>query len=223
MIVLFSVFFSGIGKLWPPLGPKDSAAEVTDFLVTENVWVRLGIAGSMLVAALALPFHAAIVLRIRRVEGQFGMLSLTQLLAAAVFTPAFIFSLIALATAAFRPSERGAEITQAFNDMFWLWFIGIVGTLVVQNTTLAIASFIDTTEPTTFPRWYGYLNIWVMMLSLPGCVVVMMNDGPLAWNGVFAFYIPGLALVTWMIVTSVVISRSITAQEAAERHAATAQ
>ncbi|WP_137148425.1 hypothetical protein [Mycolicibacterium sp. CR10] len=223
MIVLFSVFFSGIGKLWPPLGPKDSAAEVTDFLVTENVWVRLGIAGSMLVAALALPFHAAIVLRIRRVEGQFGMLSLTQLLAAAVFTPAFIFSLIALATAAFRPSERGAEITQAFNDMFWLWFIGIVGTLVVQNTTLAIASFIDTTEPATFPRWYGYLNIWVMMLSLPGCVVVMMNDGPLAWNGVFAFYIPGLALVTWMIVTSVVISRSITAQQAAERYAATAQ
>ncbi|NVN49932.1 hypothetical protein [Mycolicibacterium hippocampi] len=223
MIVLFSVFFSVIGKLWPPPGPRDTAGEVTQFLVDENLWVRLGIAGSMLVAALALPFHAAIVLRIRRVEGQFGMLSMTQLLAAAVFTPAFIFSLIALATAAFRPSERGIEITQAFNDMFWLWFIGIVGTLVVQNTTLAIASFVDTTEPSTFPRWYGYLNIWVMMLSLPGCVVVMMNDGPLAWNGVFAFYIPGLALVTWMITTSVVISRSITAQEAAERQAVAAE
>ena len=144
------------------------------------------------------------------------MLSLTQLLAAAVFTPAFIFSLIALATAAFRPSERGAEITQAFNDMFWLWFIGIVGTLVVQNTTLAIASFIDTTEPTTFPRWYGYLNIWVMMLSLPGCVVVMMNDGPLAWNGVFAFYIPGAALTVWMFTTTYVLLRGIKAQQRAE-------
>jgi hypothetical protein len=95
-------------------------------------------------------------------------------------------------------------------------FIGIVGTIIVQNITLAIASFIDKTEPQTFPRWYGYLNLWVALLSLPGCVVVVFNDGPLAWHGVFAFYIPGLALTVWMFSTTYVLNRGIKAQQLAE-------
>jgi hypothetical protein len=217
MIVLFSTCFSGIARLFPPLSPTSSAEEIAEFFVDYKLWVRLGIAGGLLTAVLALPFHAALVLRIRRVEGQFGMLSMTQLFAATIFTPAFLFSLMALATAAFRPEQRPPEITQALNDLYWLWFIGIVGTLVVQNTTLAVAAFIDSTDPPTFPRWYGYLNLWVATLSLPGCVVVVFNDGPLAWNGVFAYYIPGLALVVWMLLTTVVMLRSISAQQAAEK------
>ena len=52
-------------------------------------------------------------------------------------------------------------------------------------------------------------------LSLPGCVVVVFNDGPLAWNGVFAFYIPGLVLVIWLFSTTAVMLKSIKAEQAA--------
>jgi hypothetical protein len=144
------------------------------------------------------------------------MLSITQLFAATIFVPALLFPFLVLAAAAFRPESRSPEITQALNDVFWLMFIGIVGTIIVQNITLAIASFIDKTEPQTFPRWYGYLNLWVALLSLPGCVVVVFNDGPLAWHGVFAFYIPGLALTVWMFSTTYVLNRGIKAQQLAE-------
>ena len=113
--------------------------------------MRFGLAGALLAAALALPFHAAIVLRIRRAEGQWGMLSITQMLAAAIFTPAMMFSLMALAAAAFRAGQRDPQITQALNDLFWLWFIGIVGTIVIQNITLAIASFTDRADPADVP------------------------------------------------------------------------
>lgn len=116
--------------------------------------------------------------------------------------------------AAYRPEERSAELTQALNDIFWLWFIGIVGTIIVQNVTLAVAAFVDATDPPTFPRWYGYLNLWVATLSLPGCVVVVFNEGPLAWNGIFAFYIPGLVLLVWIFATTAVMLKSIRAQQA---------
>ena len=119
----------------------------TLLLATENLWVRFGLAGALLAAALAIPFHAVIVLRLRRAEGQWGMLTLTQVLAAAIFTPAMMFSLMALAAAAFRAGQRDPQITQAFSDFFWLWFIGIVGTIVMQNLTLAIASFTDKGDP----------------------------------------------------------------------------
>lgn len=222
MILLYGTSFSGIAKLFPPLSPTASADEIAAFMVDNKLWVRFGVAGAMLTATIALPFLAAIVLRIRRAEGRFGMLSMTQLFAATIFVPALIFPMLMLAAAAFRPEERSPEITQALNDVFWLWFIGIVGTIVVQNITLAVASFTDKSDPLTFPRWYGYLNLWVATLSMPGCVVVVFNDGPLAWNGIFAFYIPGLVLVTWIFATTYVMVRSIKAQEAAERQLAPA-
>ncbi len=146
----------------------------------------------MLTATIALPFLAAFVLRLRRAEGRLGhvvddpAVRRHDLRSGAAVLPC-CFS----AAAAFGPEQRPPEITQALNDVFWLWFIGIVGTIVIQNITLAIASFTDKADPPTFPRWYGYPQPLGGDAFLPGCVVVVFNDGPLAWNGVFAFYIPG--------------------------------
>jgi hypothetical protein len=216
MIILYGTSLSGIARMFPPLSPVASPEEIAEFYVDHKIWIRIGVAGCLLTSVIALPFLATIVLRIRRIEGQWGMLSITQLFAATIFVPALLFPFLIMAAAAFRPESRPPDITQALNDVFWLMFIGIVGTIIVQNITLAIASFIDKTDPQTFPRWYGYLNLWVALLSLPGCAVVVFNDGPLAWHGVFAFYIPGAALTIWLFSTSYVLNRGIKAQQLAE-------
>ena len=216
MILLYGTCLSGIARMFPPLSPVSSPEEIAEFFVDHKIWIRVGIAGCLLTSVIALPFLATIVLRIRRVEGQWGMLTMTQLFAATIFVPALLFPFLVLAAAAFRPESRPPDITQALNDVFWLMFIGIVGTIIMQNITLAIASFVDKTDPQTFPRWYGYFNLWVALLSLPGCVVVVFNDGPLAWHGVFAFYIPGLALTLWLFSTTYVLLRGIKAQRLAE-------
>jgi hypothetical protein len=57
---------------------------------------------------------------------------------------------------------------------------------------------------------------------LPGGAVMVFNDGPLAWNGVFAFWIPLVAFSVWMIAVTVVMLQSIGAQQAAERALVTA-
>jgi hypothetical protein len=121
-----------------------------------------------------------------------------------------------LSAAAFRPEKRNPEITQALNDVFWLMFVGIVGTLVVQALVLTTAAFVDKSEPPTFPRWFGYLNAWYALLALPGGAVVIFNSGPLAWNGAFAFWIPLVAFSFWMIAVTVVLLRSISLEQATE-------
>ena len=87
MILLYGASFSGIAQLFPPLSPAASAAEIAGFFVDHKLWIRFGVSGALLSAVLALPFLATIVLRIRRVEGGWGMLSMTQLMAATVFVP----------------------------------------------------------------------------------------------------------------------------------------
>ena len=132
MLALFFVFFMLIGKLIPPLSPTLSAQQVTDFLIANKLRVRVGLAFSLLAACVALPFLATICLRVRRVEGKWGVLSVTQIFAGVIFVPGFLFPMMVLAAAAFRPEQRDPAITQALNDVFWLMFVGIVGTLVVQ-------------------------------------------------------------------------------------------
>jgi hypothetical protein len=217
MLVLFGLFFMLIGKLVPPLSPTSSASEIAQFLITNKLRVRVGIALTLLAACVALPFLAVICLRVRRVEGKWGVLSVTQLFAGVIFVPGFLFPLMVLAAAAFRPEQRSPEITQTLNDVFWLMFVGIVGTLVVQALVLTAATFIDRCEPATFPRWFGYFNVWYALLAVPGGAVVIFNDGPLAWNGVFAFWIPLVVFTAWMIAVSVVLQRSISAEEAAAK------
>jgi hypothetical protein len=215
-IVLFLLFFALIAGLIPPPSPTSNAQEIARFFVDHKLRVRLGVALSLLGTCVALPFLAVICLRVRRVEGKFGVLALTELFALVIFVPAFIFPVLAEAAAAFRPEQRPPEITQALNDVFWLTFIGIVGPNLTQALVLTVATFVDRNDPPTFPRWFGYFNVWFVLLSIPGSLVVVFNDGPLAWHGVFAFYIPGLALTVWMFSTTYVLNRGIKAQQLAE-------
>ncbi|MFZ0902359.1 MAG: hypothetical protein WAN71_00430, partial [Mycobacterium sp.] len=79
MLVLFFVFFMLIGKLIPPLSPTSSARDIADFLIANKLRVRVGLAFSLLAACVALPFLATICLRVHRVEGKWGVLSVTQI------------------------------------------------------------------------------------------------------------------------------------------------
>jgi hypothetical protein len=216
MLVLFGVFFILVAGLVPPLSPTANAEQITAFLVEHKLRVRIGIALTLLAAPLALPFLAVICLRIRRIEGKWGVLSVTQIFAGVIFVPGFLFPMMVLAAAAFRPEHRPPEITLALDDVFWLMFVGIVGTLLIQAGVLAIASFVDRTDPPTFPRWFGYLNLWYAVLATPGGAVMIFNNGPLAWNGVFAFWVPLVAFGVWIISLVVVNLRSIGAEQAAE-------
>jgi hypothetical protein len=216
MLILFGICFVLIGGLIPPLSPTSSAQQIAQFFIDHKLRVRLGVALTLLAVPAAMPWLAVICLRIRRIEGKWGLLSVTQVFAGVVFVPGFVFPLMVLGAAAYRPEHRPPEVTEALNDVFWLMLIGIVGPAIVQVLVMAAAAFLDGTDPPTFPRWFGYLNIWFALLALPGGAVVLFNDGPLAWNGVFAFWIPLAAFTIWMIAVTVVMLRSISAQDAAE-------
>jgi hypothetical protein len=131
----------------------------------------------------------------------------------------FGFSLCAIfaVAAGYRP-DRNPDVTQALNDVFWFIFVGLVGPLITQVVILAFAVFIDRRTVPSFPRWFGYFNLWYAVLGVPGCAIYLFKTGPLAWNGMFAFWIPLTVFCIWQVVTSVMLSKAVDV-EAAEREA----
>jgi hypothetical protein len=127
------------------------------------------------------------------------------------------YSALLGATAAYRP-ERNPDVTQALNDFLWFAIIGFAGPLIIQVVILAFAVFNDGREVPSFPRWFGYFNIWYAVLGVPSCAIYLFKGRPLAWNGLIAFWIPFGAFGVWMIVTTVMLVRAVDI-EAAEREA----
>ncbi|MCX2934558.1 hypothetical protein ORI20_30275 [Mycobacterium sp. CVI_P3] len=214
-MLLYGVSYAGVARMFPPLPPTWSPEQVTEFFIDHKIWVRVGIAAALVFAASMFPFLATLVQRIRRAEGHWGMLTMVQLFSAMIFALPMMFSLFLVAVAAYRPESRPPEIMQTLNDLFWMSIVAIVGPFILQNITLAIASFVETANPPVFTRWYGYFNLWVALLSLPAGALVIFNDGPLAWNGVFAFYLSVTATFVWIIVTTRLMLRGINAEERA--------
>lgn len=98
-------------RLIPPLSPTSSAQEIAAFFVDHKLRVRIGVVLTALFTAFFMPFLTAICLRIRRIEGTWGVLSITQIFGGVVFVPGFMFPMMILATAVYWPEQRPVEIT----------------------------------------------------------------------------------------------------------------
>jgi hypothetical protein len=217
MLGAFFVMFWGIAGLIPPMNPNASAAQIAHIYSEHHLRLSIGLAMMILLAFLFAPFFALLSRQVRRIEGYWGVMSLTQILLSVTFPFGFALCSIFAVAAAYRP-ERNPDVTQALNDVFWFIFVGLVGPLITQVVILAFAVFIDKRQVPSFPRWFGYFNIWYAILGVPGCAIYLFKTGPLAWNGMFAFWIPLTVFCIWMVVTTVMLVKSVDV-EAAERSA----
>ena len=211
----FMVMFWFIAGLIPPMSPALTAEQTAHIYSDHGLRIRIGLALMLLFAWLFAPFLALLSRQVRRIEGYWGVMSLTQVMLSVTFP--FGFSLCALfgVAAAYRP-ERNPDVTQALSDLFWFIFVGLVGPLITQVVILAFCVFIDRRQVPSFPRWFGYFNIWYAVLGVPGCAIFLFKTGPLAWNGIFAFWIPLTVFCIWWIVTAILLTKAVDV-EAAER------
>jgi hypothetical protein len=221
MVGAFLVMFWFIAGVIPPIRPSDTAEQIAQIYVEKQWRIRIGLALMILFAWLFAPFFALLSRQVRRIEGYWGVMSLTQILLSVTFPFGFSLCAIFAVTAAYRP-ERNPDVTQALNDIFWFIVVGLVGPLITQVIILAFAVFIDKRERPSFPRWFGYFNIWYAVLGVPGCAVYLFKTGPLAWNGMFAFWIPLTVFVIWMVVVTVMLVKAVDI-EATEREAHAAE
>ncbi|WP_051341905.1 hypothetical protein [Pseudonocardia spinosispora] len=213
MMVVFGIGFWGIAGLIPPPSPSMPAAELARFLTENQVRIRLGLVLSMLGAALGFAFPVGILLQMRRIEGESSPLAYIQLIGGLLTPVLFIFPMFAMAAAAYRPETRSPEITQVINDFGWLALVGFGGPAILQSIVIALAVFGDRRPEPVFPRWVGYFNVWVALLFLPGLLVICFHQGPLAWNGVFAFWVPLSVFGAWFAVMAAVLLRAIGQEE----------
>ena len=217
---LFTILlFGGWGLMAgfiPLISPADSAAQVAGAWRDHHTLTLLGLTIAMFGIALTLPFYLVISVQMRRTELRLPILSILQLAAGIIITAVLLIPMLVFIVGAFRP-ERSPALDQLVNDASYIMLILPWPPIMVQVFAIAAATFTDRRENPVFPRWFGYLNVWVGFLLVPANMIIFFKTGPFAWTGVIGFWMPAAIFGLWYFVVTYVLLKAIRQEEGEDR------
>ncbi|MFZ2175301.1 MAG: hypothetical protein WAW17_14970 [Rhodococcus sp. (in: high G+C Gram-positive bacteria)] len=194
-----------LSQYMPPPKADWSAEHIQVFYQSHTALKRVGIFLLLFGTTLFAVLVAGMKVVLGRIEGPGRPLGLLQAIIGAAGTALLMLFAMILAVAAFRP-ERSPEITQALHDLGW--FMAFISAVPFTLQAVAIAVAILTNRETVLPRWFGYLNISVAVLLLPGAALLFFKTGPLAYHGILSYWIPVFDFGIWMLAMAWAIRRS---------------
>ncbi|EHB55481.1 hypothetical protein MycrhDRAFT_2675 [Mycolicibacterium rhodesiae JS60] len=208
VLVLMAIGFVGLARFFPPPSPALSAEQTTAIIIGHASFIRWGMILTMVAAVLLGIFAVSIAVQMRRIEGRFPILSMTEFGLGMLFVLEFLYLLFFWQTATFR-ADRDPKLIELLNDMAWIPFVGLTGTAAVQVACFGVAILIDRRPVPVFPRWLGYCNLWVALIFCAGTFNVFFKTGPLAWNGLLAWWLPVLVFAVWLVIVTIYLRKAI--------------
>lgn len=195
---MFLIGFAILAGWFVPPSPSLDAGQVAAMFQEHRFEIRLGMCFMLLGAACYLPYTVLMSDLIKQIEGKSFFLSGTQLAAGTLASVTLFLPPYLWLTAAFR-ADRDPALVQTLNDLAFLFFITPFPPFILQYVCFAIAIFTDRSPSPMFPRWLGYLLVWVFFSSLPAFLAFFFKTGPFAWNGLFVWWIPLSLFGVWVV------------------------
>jgi hypothetical protein len=209
--VLYLVGFAGFARFIPPPAPALSAAQVAALITGHATQIRVGMVLGLIATTLLIPFFGVISIQIARIERRLPLLAVMQFGGAVLLVVFFQLCGMLWAAATFR-FELDPAVIRMLNDLSWLIFVMVFPGYVLQLSCIALASFADRSATPVWPRWVGYLNLWIALSGTGGGIAVFFKQGPFAWNGLIGFYLPIAAFVIWIAVMTYYLHTGISRQ-----------
>lgn len=208
-VVLFFLGLLVIAGWVPPPSPALNAADVAELYRADNFSIRLGVLCCFLGTMFFLAFGAGIAGQTRRIPGVAPAVTYFQIASFASAVLILIFPMICWWAAAFRPDDRAPELVQMLNDLGWLMFVVGFAPYVTWAVSTGLAIFSDTSDTPLYPRWAGYLCVFVGLVQIPPGVLVFFKTGPFAWNGLVSWWIPMFDFFGWIVAMTVLTVRAV--------------
>src|ERR1700758_3575486 len=132
-LALMVVGFVVMAGFIPARPASQSSQQTAQFLLENRDMIKWGLIVSMFGAPLLMPFSASISIHMRRIEGRYPALAMTELGLGAIFVLEFIYLIFFWQTATYR-ADRAPELIQLVDDMGRRPRGGVPSTIVLQVT-----------------------------------------------------------------------------------------
>lgn len=183
---VFAIVFFGFSRTQPPPQPWWSPARVVQWFNAHHYGVLAGYGVIFMVTGFSLASIALITHSIRRMSVSPAYAYSYLIIYSLAAVPGMLLTCISLTVGAMRP-DRDPKLISLLYDFGFLSFSGTMGIFLIGSVVWGIAILIDKNR--VFPKWFGYLNLCNALTEVVVAPCCIFKSGPLAWNGVIAFYI----------------------------------
>lgn len=201
----------------PPPSPSLTPAEVATIFTPDNVMMRAGILIMCLISPLLIAYSSVITTQLRRIEGKNHVMANAQLASQAAGLCLFLLPGFIWLAISYRP-HTNPELIVVLNDLSWfMWFAGI-GPTVVQWLCIGIPILGDKSADPVYPRWLGFLNLWLAVGAGATQLIPFVYGGPFGYNGLFGFVFPATVFSIWTFATYFCTLKAIRKQANEEKN-----
>jgi hypothetical protein len=206
-VIVFGSSWVFLMRLMPLPSPGLSAATVAAFYAENSMSIRLGATVCSWTAGFLVPISVVASVQLSRIERGLPIWSILYF-AGGILTSIFlVLPPILWGVAAFTPT-RPPDVTLVIHEMATLMFITTTQFFIFYMVALSVVVLgRGTGNASSFPRWFGYLTIWVALITEVGAVAYLTKQGPFAWNGLFTFWLPFGIGFTWLAILAVLLLR----------------
>lgn len=205
-IVILLLGQGAIAGFVPPPG-SDSMDEIVRIYTEDADRIRVGLIVACAGVTLLGPWCVAIAIHMKRIEGDLAPLAWLQLLLGAILLVEFFIPTVVWEVAAFRP-QADPVLTFRLHDLGSVLFVALPFTAALQAVVLGLAILQDRGTPAIFPRWLAYLSFWAALGFLPGALNPLAKSGPVAWDGVLAWWLGLTIFGVWIVAVTLCMVRA---------------
>jgi hypothetical protein len=220
-IVLALVYIAAFALLLqqvPLKSPAWSAEQVADWYAHNSTRIKWGAVICSWTGAFMMPILAVVAVQMARVEtGGMKIWSILSLVSGALMSLFLMLPPMFWGVAAYTAPRKDPEVTTLMHelasltmtttDQFYIFmWIGV--------TVIALRPATQLIKNNPFPRWWGWLSLWITIMFEAGAIAFIPRSGPFAWNGLLVFWSPLILFTTWIVIQSWLVFRALRGQVA---------
>lgn len=217
LAVVYGVALIFLMKMVPPPSAEWSPDRVAEFYRDNSTSIRWGAVIAGWTGAFMMPILAVVTIQMARVEtGGAKIWSVLSLVSGALMSLFLALPPIFWGAAAFN-ADRSPEITALAHEIGLLTLVTTDQFYIfmwIGVTVIALRPSTQLVKNNPFPRWWGYLSLWITVMFEAGAFAFVPKSGPLAWDGLLVFWSPLSLFSVWISIQSWLVFRSLRAQVA---------
>jgi hypothetical protein len=200
------VGFGWLMRMVPPPSPANTLEQTLAHVQQNQTSILIGAAICTFFWSFWVTWCAPMLIYVRKME---RVPLLTFACLANVGGGAAVITTIAVAWTVMAFRAENAAVVQVFNDFGFFLFLYTWPPFGIFMWLIAAAILRDVNKKPTLPRWVAYYNIYAGIGMAPASFMGLFKTGPLAYNGLLAFWLVAVDFFVWMVVMSFVLFKAI--------------